>query len=84
MVNKNLLADGMEFQLIHTLHEQDFSERGNERYFAGAIGRTYLTLQRIKYSYSGTAAAIDKAKRYPDILWNTEEYNPSSPKQTIR
>lgn len=63
VVNKNLLADGMEFQLLHTLHEQDFSERGNERYFAGAIGRTYLTLQRIKYSYSGTAAAIDKAKK---------------------
>ena len=57
-VNAALLADGMEFQLHSTLHEQDFSEKGNERYNFGTTGRTYLSLQRIKYSYSGTAYAM--------------------------
>lgn len=57
-VNSALLQDGMEFQLHSTLHEQDFSERGNERYHFGTTGRTYLSLQRIKYSYSGTAYAM--------------------------
>lgn len=63
VVNESLLQEGMEFQLHSTLHEQDFSEMGNERYNFGTKGRTYLTLQRIKYSYSGTAYAMDKNKK---------------------
>ena len=60
-VDATLLSDGYEVMLGQTLHEQDFSERGNEVRipFAG-IGRSYLSLQRVKYSYSGTAAAMDK------------------------
>lgn len=57
-INPALLADGMEFQLHSTLHEQDFSERGNQRYNFGSVERAYLSLQRIAYSYSGTAFAM--------------------------
>ena len=57
-VNPALLKDGMEFQLAYTAHEQDFSERGNERYSFGVTGKAFLSLQRIKFSYSGTAYAM--------------------------
>lgn len=62
-VDPNIMQDGYECQLVQTLHEQDFSEFGNERYTFGAYGDAYLSLQRIKYSYSGTAAAMDKNKK---------------------
>lgn len=60
VVNPALLADGAELQLSYTAHEQDFSERGNQFYSFGVTGRAHLGLQRISYSYSGTAYAMDK------------------------
>jgi hypothetical protein len=62
-VNSALLANGVELQLIHTAHEQDFSERGNEYYSFGVTGKAYLGLQRVKFSYSGTAYAMDKGSK---------------------
>lgn len=59
-VRPEIMADGMECQWVGTKHRQDFSDYANERYSANAIGDAYLTVQRFKYSYSGTAAAMDK------------------------
>lgn len=60
-IDTTLLNDGYEVQLGQNLHEQDFSERANEvRLGFGNVGRTYLSLQRVKYSYSGTAQAMDR------------------------
>ena len=60
-VDSTLLNEGYEVQQSMTAHEQEGSERGNEVRlpFAG-VGRTWLTLQRVKYSYTGTAKAMDK------------------------
>lgn len=68
-VDVNLLKDGAECQLVMTQHEQDFSEFGNERYTFGGFGDAYLTLQRLKYSYSGTAAAMDKNAKSVTGRW---------------
>ena len=62
-VDTDLMVDGAECQLVQTMHEQDFSTFGNERYTFGGFGDAYLTLQRLKYSYSGTAAAMDKNRK---------------------
>jgi len=62
-INPDLLVDGMEFQVVTNAHEQDFSERGVEKYQFKTWGDAYLTLQRFKYSWSGTAAAIIKNKK---------------------
>ncbi len=59
-VDPDIMSDGYEVMLAMTQHEQDFSFTGNERYTFGGFGDTYLSLQRIKYSYSGTAKAMDK------------------------
>ena len=61
-VNPAIMGDGEEVMLGQTLHEQELSTRANEvRLRTGAIGRAFLSLQRVKYSYSGTAQAMSKA-----------------------
>jgi len=62
-IDPALLADGMEFQVVTNAHEQDFSERGVEKYQFKSWGDAWLTLQRFKYSWSGTAAAILKGQK---------------------
>lgn len=62
-VDPLIMSDGYECQLVQTAHEQDFSAFGNERYNFGAYGEAYLSLQRLKYSWSGTAAAMIKNKK---------------------
>lgn len=62
-VDVDLMQDGFECQLAQTQHEQDFSTFGNERRTFDGFGDAYLTLQRLKYSYSGTAAAMDKNRK---------------------
>jgi hypothetical protein len=42
---------------------QDFSERGVEKYTFQGWGDAYLSLQRFKYSYSGTAKAMKSNDR---------------------
>ena len=62
-VDPSIMQDGYECQLAMTLHQQDFSTFGNERYTGNGVGDAYLSLQRLKYSWSGTAAAIDKNRK---------------------
>ena len=62
-IDPSLLGDGMEFVVATNAHEQDFSERGVEKYSFKSWGDAWLTLQRFKYSWSGTAAAILRSKK---------------------
>lgn len=59
-----LLAAGMEAAVVQTLYEQDFSETGAEKYTFDGWGHAYMSLQRIKMSWSGTAAAMGAAKEW--------------------
>jgi len=67
-VDPALLAADMECSATYTMHPQDFSETGTEKYTLDGWGRAYMTLQRLKYSYSGTAAAMQEGK-----LWTTHK-----------
>ena len=58
-----LLSEGMEYMAGMTAHEQDFSVRGTEKYVNKGMGDAYLTLQRFKYSWSGTAKAMKQQYR---------------------
>ena len=57
-VDPSYLADGNEVGVGMTMYEHDFSETGPEKYSYDGWGHAYMTLQRIKMSYSGTAAAM--------------------------
>ena len=59
-VNVDLMEAEMEATSNMNLHEHDFSERGTEKYTFNGYGDCYLSLQRFKYSWSGTAKAMDK------------------------
>lgn len=61
-VSPDLLYDGSEYVTRYNIHEQDFSERGVEKYQFKNWSDAYLSLQRFKYSWSGTAKAILKNK----------------------
>ena len=56
--DSNLLAEGEEAGVGMTQYEHDFSETGSEKYTFDGWGHAYLTLQRVKMSYSGSAAAM--------------------------
>lgn len=62
--NPDLLTEGSEFMPVQTAYEQDFSETGIEKYTFASWGHAYLTLQRVKYSYSGTAEAMKEDKKW--------------------
>lgn len=58
-VDPTIMNETYEVQLGMNLHAHDFSDRSTQvRIPMGAIGRTYLSLQRVMYSYSGTGAAM--------------------------
>jgi hypothetical protein len=57
--NVSLLTEGSEAGVGMTQYEHDFSETGSEKYTFDGWGHAYMTLQRVKMSYSGTAAAMD-------------------------
>jgi hypothetical protein len=61
-VNPVLMQEGAEAMDAYTMYEHDFSETGNEKYTFDGWGTVHMTLQRIKYSYSGTAAAMTADK----------------------
>ena len=63
-VDPYLLSEGMECSAVQTMYEHDFSETGTEKYTFDGWGRAYMTLQRLKYSWSGTAAAMDEGKKW--------------------
>lgn len=53
-----LLEENREAAAVMAPAEQDFSERGVEKYTFDGWGDAYLSLQRFKYSWSGTAKAM--------------------------
>ncbi len=55
-----MFEEGAEYRVKYNMHEQDFSERGVEKYSFKGWSDAYLTLQRFKYSWSGTAKAMMK------------------------
>jgi len=57
-VDTALLEEGMEVGAEMSIYEQDFSETGSEKYQFHGWGHSWLTLQRVKMSYSGTAKAM--------------------------
>lgn len=59
-----LFEAGSETGVGMTMYEQDFSETGHEKYTYDGWGHAYMTLQRVKMSYSGTAAAMGEAKEW--------------------
>ncbi len=61
-INPVLMEENSEAAVVYTMYEHDFSETGNEKYTFDSYGQAYMTLQRLKYSYSGTAEAttVDK------------------------
>jgi hypothetical protein len=61
-VDTDLLEAGQEVGVGMTLYEQDFSETASEKYTYHGYGTSYLSLQRVKMSYSGTAAAMGSSK----------------------
>lgn len=61
-VDVDLMREGGEIMLATTKFTHDFSVGGNERHTFGGYGDAYLTLQRFKYSWSGTAKAMDAKK----------------------
>ena len=63
-VNVDLLQEGMECTPTMTMYEHDFSETGVEKYTFDGWGTCYLTLQRLKYSWSGTAAAMKEGMKW--------------------
>lgn len=74
-VDPVLLSDGAECQVVSSKYRQDFSTGGNEKHFFGGFGDAYLTLQRFKYSYSGTAEAMDKNKHVAGrFVYSTGNY----------
>jgi len=63
-VDPQLLEKGSEAAAMYTIYEQDFSETGSESYTFDGWGHTYLTLQRVKMSFSGTAEAMKTDKQW--------------------
>lgn len=63
-VDAALLAEGAEVGVVSNLYEHDFSETGSEKYTYDGWGHAFMTLQRVKMSYSGTAAAMGADKTW--------------------
>lgn len=63
-VNPALLDGGMECAAVQTMYEHDQSETGVEKYTFDGWASSYMTLQRLKYSWSGTAAAMGESKKW--------------------
>lgn len=78
-VDTDLLVEGSEAGVVQTMYEHDFSETGVEKYTFDAWGHSYMTLQRLKYSYSGTAAAMKEDKMWTihnkQVTWLSHAQN---------
>jgi len=58
------LEEGAEVAAVSTFDIHDFSETGVEKYTFDSWGKAYMTLARLKYSYSGTAAAMKPGDKW--------------------
>lgn len=63
-VDPALMGIGSECKPGMNMYEHDFSETGHEKYTFDGWGHAYMSLQRFKYSYSGTAAAMGNSKEW--------------------
>ena len=63
-IDLDLLKEGMEIGFVMTAFEHDFSETAYEKYTFDGWGHAYMTVQRAKYSYSGTAEAMMEGARW--------------------
>lgn len=59
-----LLEEGSEIGFAYTMFEHDLSETAYEKYTFDGWGHAYMTLQRMKYSISGTAEAMKESSRW--------------------
>ncbi|MFA5432262.1 MAG: hypothetical protein WC319_05245 [Candidatus Paceibacterota bacterium] len=73
-INPDLLAPGMEIGFVMT-NFYEMSETGYEKYTFDNWAYSYMTLQRMKWSISGTAAAMTTRKIWiehnGEFLWTT-------------
>lgn len=60
----SLMTENDEVGVGMTLYEHDFSETGSEKYSFDAWGDAYMSLQRVKMSWSGTAAAMGNSSTW--------------------
>lgn len=63
-VDPELLSEGSQFGFVMTMFEHDLSETAYEKYTFDGWGHAYMTLQRMKYSISGTANAMKESTRW--------------------
>ena len=63
-VDPSLMIENAETAVAMTLYEQDFSETGSEKYSFDSWGDAYMSLQRVKMSWSGTAAAMGESEEW--------------------
>lgn len=63
-VNPSLLELNNEVAVAMTLYEHDLSVTGSEKYSFDAWGDAYMSLQRVKMSWSGTAAAMGNSETW--------------------
>ena len=72
-VDSTLFAEGNEIGFVMTMFEQDLSETAYEKYTFDGWGRAYMTVQRMKYSISGAAAAMKAGVKWTqhkgNITW---------------
>ena len=67
-VDPLLLEADSEAAAMMTAYEQDFSETGSEAYAFDGWGHAYLSLQRVKMSFSGTAEAMNTDKQWYEFI----------------
>ena len=63
-VDTALMTELSECMPSMNAYEMDFSESGVEKYTFPTWGHTYMGLQRVKYSHSGTAAAMKTNRKW--------------------
>lgn len=63
-IDKELLVENAEIGFVMTAFEHDFSETAYEKYTFDGWGHSYMTLQRMKYSWSGYAASMETDKKW--------------------
>lgn len=59
-----LMEELAETAVVQSMYEHDFSETGNEKYTFDTYGYAYMSLQRLKYSLSGTAENMGVDKKW--------------------
>lgn len=69
-VDTTLLAEGCEISFAYTMFEHDWSRTGYEKYTFDGWGKAYMTLQRMKWSASGTAKHMKEG-----VYWTTHNGN---------